>query len=80
MDFERSEEAMGIDCQEVWRDISDYIDEDLDPFQRTVWIGILRSAAIAPRSSIVCAMSLLFTAMSACWLRRMVSMNAYIRD
>ena len=36
MDFERSEEAMGIDCQEVWRDISDYIDEDLDPIQRTI--------------------------------------------
>jgi len=25
---------MGISCQEVWRDISDYIDEDLDPVQR----------------------------------------------
>jgi anti-sigma factor RsiW len=25
---------MGISCQEIWRDISDYIDEDLDPFQR----------------------------------------------
>jgi predicted anti-sigma-YlaC factor YlaD len=25
---------MGISCQEVWRDISDYIDEDLVPLQR----------------------------------------------
>ena len=25
---------MGINCQEVWRAISDYIDEDLDPIQR----------------------------------------------
>ncbi len=25
---------MGISCEEVWRDISDYIDEDLDPVQR----------------------------------------------
>ena len=34
MGFERSEETMGIRCEEVWRDISDYIDEDLDPVQR----------------------------------------------
>jgi hypothetical protein len=34
MDFERSEETMGISCQEVWRDISDYIDEDIGPVQR----------------------------------------------
>jgi hypothetical protein len=34
MGFERSEETMGIRCQEVWRDISDYIDEDLDPIHR----------------------------------------------
>jgi hypothetical protein len=27
---------MGISCQQVWRDISDYIDEDLDPVQRAV--------------------------------------------
>ena len=26
---------MGIDCQEVWRDISDYIDGELEPKQRT---------------------------------------------
>ncbi len=25
---------MGISCEEVWRDISDYIDDDLDPVQR----------------------------------------------
>lgn len=25
---------MGIDCQDVWRDISDYIDDELDPKQR----------------------------------------------
>jgi anti-sigma factor RsiW len=25
---------MGISCQHVWRDISDYIDEDLNPIQR----------------------------------------------
>ncbi len=25
---------MGISCEEVWRNISDYIDEDLDPVQR----------------------------------------------
>ena len=25
---------MAISCEEVWRDISDYIDEDLDPVQR----------------------------------------------
>jgi predicted anti-sigma-YlaC factor YlaD len=25
---------MGISCEEVWRDISDYIDEDLDPFRK----------------------------------------------
>ena len=25
---------MGISCQEVWRDISDYVDEELDPVQR----------------------------------------------
>jgi anti-sigma factor RsiW len=34
MGFERSEETMGIRCEEVWRDISDYIDEDLDPVRR----------------------------------------------
>ena len=34
MDFERGEEAMGISCQEVWRDISDYIDEDLAHISR----------------------------------------------
>ncbi len=27
---------MGISCEEVWRDISDYIDDDLDPIQRVV--------------------------------------------
>jgi len=26
---------MGITCEEVWRDISDYIDDELDPQQRT---------------------------------------------
>lgn len=26
---------MGITCQEVWRDIPDYIDDELDPRQRT---------------------------------------------
>lgn len=25
---------MGMNCQEVWRDVSDYIDEDLDPLQQ----------------------------------------------
>lgn len=25
---------MAISCQEVWRDVSDYIDEDLDPLQQ----------------------------------------------
>jgi hypothetical protein len=34
MGFERSEETMGISCQEVWRDISDYIDEELEPLQQ----------------------------------------------
>ena len=34
MDFERGEEAMGMSCQEVWRDISDYIDEDLAHISR----------------------------------------------
>jgi predicted anti-sigma-YlaC factor YlaD len=34
MGFERSEEAVGISCEEVWRDISDYIDGDLDPIPR----------------------------------------------
>ena len=34
MGFERSEETVGISCQDVWRDISDYIDEDLNPIQR----------------------------------------------
>src|SRR5437879_9149733 len=33
-DLERSEEAMGISCEEVWRDISDYIDGDLSFIQR----------------------------------------------
>lgn len=33
MDFQRSEEGMEMSCQGVWRDISDYIDEDLDPVQ-----------------------------------------------
>ena len=42
MGFERSEEAMGISCEEVRRDISDYIDGDLDPIQRHV-------LAIVPR-------------------------------
>lgn len=32
--FERSERTMGISCEEIWRDISDYIDDDLDPDQR----------------------------------------------
>ncbi len=31
---ETSAETMGISCEEVWRDISDYIDDDLDPDQR----------------------------------------------
>jgi hypothetical protein len=26
---------MGITCEEVWRDISDYVDDELDPKQRT---------------------------------------------
>jgi anti-sigma factor RsiW len=26
---------MGITCEEVWRDISDYVDDELDPHQRT---------------------------------------------
>jgi Putative zinc-finger len=26
---------MGITCEEVWRDISDYVDDDLEPKQRT---------------------------------------------
>ena len=26
---------MGITCQEVWRDISDYVDDEVDPRQRT---------------------------------------------
>jgi anti-sigma factor RsiW len=34
MGCETSEETMGISCQEVWRDISDYIDDDLDPIRR----------------------------------------------
>jgi hypothetical protein len=34
LDFQGSEETVGISCEEVWRDISDYIDEDLDPIQR----------------------------------------------
>ena len=34
MGLERSEETVGISCEEVWRDISDYIDDDLDPVQR----------------------------------------------
>jgi anti-sigma factor RsiW len=34
MGFETSEETMGIRCEEVWRNISDYIDEDLDPVQQ----------------------------------------------
>jgi len=32
--LERSKETVGISCEEVWRDISDYIDDDLDPVQR----------------------------------------------
>ena len=57
MGFERSEETMGISCEEVWRDISDYIDDDLDPSptQRRS-ISILLSAVIAPRSLRVRAM------------------------
>jgi hypothetical protein len=35
MGFERSEETMGISCQKVWRDISDYIDEELEPLQQS---------------------------------------------
>jgi len=34
MGIERSEETMGISCREVWRDISDYIDDDLDSSRR----------------------------------------------
>jgi hypothetical protein len=34
MGFERREETMGIGCEQVWVDISDYIDDDLDPNQR----------------------------------------------
>src|SRR5260370_30134194 len=34
MGCETSEETMGLSCQEVWRDISDYIDDDLDPIRR----------------------------------------------
>ncbi len=30
---------MGITCQEVWRDISDYVDDELDPKQRIALEG-----------------------------------------
>ena len=34
MGFQKGEETMGIGCEQVWVDISDYIDDDLDPNQR----------------------------------------------
>jgi hypothetical protein len=34
MGFQRIEETMGINCEEVCRDISEYVDEELDPIQR----------------------------------------------
>jgi hypothetical protein len=34
MGFERREETVGISCEEVWKDISDYIDEDLYPVRQ----------------------------------------------
>jgi predicted anti-sigma-YlaC factor YlaD len=34
MGIERCEEAMGISCQEVWKDVSDYIDDELEPLRR----------------------------------------------
>jgi anti-sigma factor RsiW len=36
MGLETSEEAMGISCQDIWRDISDYIDEELSPIRRAM--------------------------------------------
>jgi hypothetical protein len=32
--LERSEETMAINCRRVWRDVSDYIDDELSPAQR----------------------------------------------
>src|SRR5262249_2604319 len=32
--LQRGEESMGITCQEVWRDISDYVDDELGPKQK----------------------------------------------
>jgi anti-sigma factor RsiW len=34
MGLEKSEEAMGMSCQEVWRDVSDYLDDELSLAQR----------------------------------------------
>ena len=42
---------MGITCEEVWRDISDYIDEELGPKQRAALDEHFASAVTAPRSS-----------------------------
>src|SRR4029077_4249018 len=33
--IQRGKETMGMTCEEVWRDISDYVDDELDPKQRT---------------------------------------------
>jgi anti-sigma factor RsiW len=34
MGLESGEEPMGISCEEVWRDVSDCLDDDLNPIQR----------------------------------------------
>src|SRR5262249_23225225 len=37
MGLERSEETVAINCQDVWRAVSDYIDDELSPEQRVAF-------------------------------------------
>src|SRR5258708_36911780 len=80
MGFERSEETMGINCQGVWRDISDYIDDDLDPIQRAAlgqhFAECRHCTALLEGTRNVIGL----IATNAFWLRQMVFMSTYIRD
>src|SRR5215471_12488793 len=71
---------MGINCQDVRRDVSDYIDDELNPAQRAALDGTLPSVAIAPRCSTECAILSRFTGMNGFSLRPMVFTSVCIRN
>jgi len=77
----RSEETMGISCEDAWRDISDYIDEDLNPIQRATldqhFAECLHCSALL--DSMPAMVIALYRDERRCWLRRTVSTSACIR-